>query len=161
MAPSCMNEEEISVALFKAASNDPSLTVLSWQSVDGKGYFAFDVKIRTSDGKRLEPDLVASSFVALYLVEVKALHSEATADERKLVSIRNDLGDDEIADQVRRRTGGLAIPRAIGLVVAFDQDDVPTAGYCEEEVAHLCWCVEQDQIAERGLAEIMKALVGF
>src|SRR3954469_9260746 len=101
-----MHEEYVSSGLYRAAAADPAIDVLSWQSVDGKGYFAADVKLRLPDKRRFEPDLVLLVHgEVLWLIEIKGRRSEAVADEAKLTELRAALGDRELLRQVSRRSG--------------------------------------------------------
>src|SRR5688500_18757380 len=111
----CMNEEQVSVGLFLAASEDPGITGLSWQSVDGKGYVAADVKFRLPDGQRVVPDLVVCDEAFVWLIEIKATHLAAISDEQKLVKLVTELGEAQVLSQLRRRVSWATIPSAVFL----------------------------------------------
>src|SRR4051812_1543942 len=118
-----MNEEYVSTGLYRAAAADPAIDVLSWQSVDGKGYFAADVKLRLPDQRRFEPDLVLRVAGCLWLVEAKGSHSEALSDEAKLAELVGVLGDREVLRQVEVRSGYPVRGSELALAVAFYGDD--------------------------------------
>jgi hypothetical protein len=153
-----MNEEAVSVALFMAATSDNDVDVLSWQSVDGKNYFAFDIKLRLPTTARMEPDLVLQTDT-LWLIEVKGKHSEAIEDEVKLVRLFDELGEDAIRVQIYRRAGIVEHDQTpIELAVAFGEEDEVTYQRCEPRVRHIDWTNAESLVAERGLAYYLNAL---
>ena len=154
-----MNEEQVSAALFLAAGADTRLSVLSWQSVDGKGYFAADVKLRLGDGRRVEPDLIVCDETYLWLIEVKATHFEALADEQKLGRVVAELGEDEIVAQVRRRARRATIPSLVVPVVAYALDNVLGEVGCHSSVRHLDWGAVELATASSGLRSVLRSLL--
>ena len=156
-----MNEEEVSVELFRAATSDDAVEVLSWQSVNGKNYFAFDIKLRLSTNERIEPDLVLRTSRAVWLIEVKGTHAEAVEDESKLVSLVEDLGEEEILGQVYRRAAmDEAEPRPLLLSVAFYENGPLATAACEPLVHHLCWADLHERVASEGLATVLEDVSG-
>ena len=154
-----MTEEEVSVALFMAATADGDIEVLSWQSVDGKNYFAFDIKLRLPHDQRVEPDLILRSD-ALWLIEVKGLHSEAVTDEHKLTGLVAELGDDDVREQIYRRAGILqGEPLDIHLAIAFSSDDLGGRGdSCVPDVHHIEWSQAAPNVEADGLAAYLRSL---
>lgn len=154
-----MTEEEVSVALFMAATDDDEVEVLSWQSIDGKNYFAFDIKLRLPTNERMEPDLIVRTG-SLWVIEVKGLHSEAIDDERKLVRLVAELGEGEVIDQVYRRAGILERDQpSIELAVAFGDDDLGGVGAtCESDVRHIDWSLARARVERDGLARYLAEL---
>lgn len=154
-----MTEEEVSVGLFAAATADEEIEVLSWQSIDGKNYFAFDIKLRLPTNERVEPDLILRTDL-LWLIEVKGLHSEALADETKLVRLLDSLGAEELLTQVYRRAGildGASIP--VELSVAYGEDDLGGARHqCEPRVRHIDWALAETPVRRDGLAAYLRGL---
>lgn len=132
-----MNEEWLSERLFQEATSRDDVEVLSWQSVDGKGYFTADVKLRLSSGERMEPDLIVVRGDHLWLIEVKTRHSEAIDDEVKLVRLVDDLGEDEIRRQVAQRSRFKLENEAVGMAVAYVVDDVEGLARCTG-ATHIC-----------------------
>ena len=152
-----MTEEEVSEGLFLAASSDPNIIVLTWHAVDGKSYFTPSVKLRHPGGTRVEPDLILLVCEdSVWLIEVKADHSEAVADERKLVRLRQEVGDQELLVQITRRSGH-RVDGAIRLAVAYAQDD-PGIGDCEPSVVHIHWPTFQNEVAVAGLGGLLSSL---
>jgi hypothetical protein len=154
-----MTEEEVSVALFSAASEDDDIEVLSWQSIDGKNYFAFDIKLRLPNSERMEPDLVVRSDL-LWLIEVKGLHSEAAEDEAKLVRLLDELGPEEVQAQIYRRAGIFDREvMEIELAVAFGEDDLRgSSDRCEPRVRHIDWFAAQALVERDGLSASLRRL---
>jgi len=154
-----VTEEEVSVALFMAASRDDEIEVLSWQSIDGKNYFAFDIKLRLPTNERMEPDLILKSG-SLWLIEVKGLHSEAIDDEQKLVRLVRELGETQVVEQVYRRAGKLERDAPdIALAVAFGEDDLRGSSQrCEASVSHINWSIAPAEVERAGLARYLDAL---
>ena len=154
-----MTEEEVSVALFIAAGEDDAVELLSWQSIDGKNYFAFDIKLRLPNNERMEPDLIVRSS-GLWLIEVKGLHSEALEDERKLVRLLEMLGTTEVREQVYRRAGTMATDSSqVELAVAFGDDDLGEArDRCEGSVRHIDWSQARPAVARAGLSAYLRDL---
>lgn len=153
-----MNEEQVSLALYLAAVDDLQLEVLSWQGVDGKGYFAADIKFRLQNGDRVEPDLILADQSVTWIIEVKPNHQRAIEDESKLIALRNALGDREIIEQIRRRTRGLIIPETVIFVVAFDADNISNSSKCQSEVVHLPWSMIKSRVSENGLNSVLSEL---
>jgi len=152
-------EEKVSYGLFLAAEADESVTCLSWQSVDGKGYFTADIKLRLSTGQRMEPDLILLATGVLWLIEVKGRHFEALDDEAKLVRLVEDLGPQRIRDTVKLRTGTDLDSVVVRVAVAFDVDDLATPdGRCLDSVAHLEWPRIEQALLEQSLSWILAAL---
>jgi hypothetical protein len=154
-----MNEERLSTSLYEAALKDPAAQVLSWQGVDGKGYFAADVKLRLPDRRRIEPDLVIWANPRLWLIEIKARHSESLADERKLVELLELLDREEILRQVKARSR-FSNPKAQPLpAVAFFEDDL--AGRIESCVGcivHIPWDEVEARAKSGSLGEALTVL---
>ena len=141
-----MNEEELSELLFREASEDAALQVLSWQSVDGKGYFTADVKLRLSTGERMEPDLIVATGDKVWLVEVKSLHGQAIADEQKLARLEGDMEAAALLGQIRLRSQVDVGELELATAVAYVKDDVADSSQCLAAVAHISW---EDAIRER------------
>jgi hypothetical protein len=153
-----MTEEDVSVGLFIAATADSGVDVLSWQSVDGKNYFAFDIKLRLPTNERLEPDLVLRS-ETLWLIEVKGTHSEAVDDEAKLARLLDELGAAELRAQIYRRAGILEPDdMPIELAIAFGKDDLGTDARCEPRVLHIAWMEAQSPVEQKGLGAFLASL---
>jgi hypothetical protein len=154
-----VTEEEVSVALFVAADEDDHVDVLSWQSIDGKNYFAFDIKLRLLTGERMEPDLVLLTRV-VWLIEVKGTHSEAISDEFKLVRLLDELGEQAVLEQISRRTGMTDFEQLdIEIAVAFGEDDLPgNRTSCEPAVHHVEWSKAHPKVSEQGLAQYLESL---
>ena len=164
-----MNEEYVSGSLYRAAMADPAIEVLSWQSVDGKGYFAADIKLRLPDDRRVEPDLIIVVDGRLWLIEVKARHSEALADETKLAELLGLLGKDEILRQVRVRSGVDIPDMELVLAVAYYGDDVDSSAEgvsdlpepgptCVEGVVHVDWEALEPEVSAIGLSATLAAV---
>jgi len=152
-----MNEEELSIQLFKQASSEQGTEVLSWQGVDGKNYFARDIKFRLTSGERIEPDLIIRTSDQIWIIELKGSHAEALSDEVKLCHLKTHLGMDGIADQLKRHTSQPVNLSSIYLAVAYDAND-PISAACESSVVHISWEALQDKIRKDGLA---KTLIGL
>lgn len=156
-----MTEEEVSVEFFLAATSDSDVDVLCWQSVDGKNYFAFDIKLRLSTNERVEPDLILRTARAVWLIEVKGTHAEALDDEMKLVSLVEDLGEEEILAQIYRRAGVTDVePRPLLLAVAYGDGGRELDAACESLVHHLCWPEVQQRLESVGLAAVLDEISG-
>lgn len=153
-----MKEETVSLNFFQAASRDPALKVLSWQGVNGKGYFAADVKLRLRSGDRVEPDIIISSQDSLWLVEVKGSHVAALADETKLVALVRDLGTAEILDQVGRRSGVSVTGLSLVPAVAYGDDSGPSLATCDPEVVHLSWPRVHTEMLSAGLSGALREI---
>lgn len=163
-----MNEEYVSGALYRAAVDDPEVSVISWQSIDGKGYFAADVKLRLPDQRRFEPDLVLDVAGHLWLIEVKATHMAALADEVKLTELLGLLGESEIIRQVSVRSGRNLSGRELVLAVAFQDNDLPglTEGpkenapetTCIGGIVHVDWGTLEPAVAAGSLAVTLSQL---
>jgi len=155
-----LDESALSVELFRLARDDSAVRLLSWQGVDGKGYFAADVRFKLPSGLRLEPDLIALSGQTVWLLELKVLHSESIADELKLELLRTELGDEQILAQLRTRTGVSLSDCAILLGIVYVEDDAPYADKCVAEVIHIHWTREAAQIATRtGFGGFLSSLI--
>lgn len=153
-----MTEEEVSEQLFLAAERDPAAKVLTWQGVDGKGYFAADIRLRLPSGTRVEPDLILMTSGSMWLIEVKSRHSEAQADEGKLAALLEQLPASEIRRQIKRRSGQELARRAPRVAVVFFYDDVEGEGVepnCRQHVAHVDWSVEASAVEGAGLAALL------
>lgn len=158
----------MSVAMYLAATDDATVDVLSWQSVNGKGYFAADVKLRLPDQRRFEPDLILRHAGVLWLIEVKGRHSEAIEDERKLAELLSALGTRAILRQVGARAGHDVSECALTLAVAYYGDDVVAIadegtveaelGPCVPGIVHMDWDVLEPQVAEEGLGRTIESL---
>lgn len=154
-----MSEEEVSEALFLAASDDPDISVLTWHAVDGKSYFTASVKLRLASGERLEPDLILLVVPdRLWVIEVKGSHADAVGDERKLVRARQELGDDTLLAQVSVRSGRDVRGADIVLAVAFETDDHDRAA-CEHGVVHLSWTRVKEDVEAVGLRRTLEGLL--
>lgn len=132
-------EEEVSHALYMAAKEDDSLEVISWQAVNGKGYFTADIKLRLPSGDRAEPDLIVANSKVVWLIEVKALHSEAVADEVKLETLLDECSPESLLGLIRLHSGSdVANKRLIG-AVAFGLDDLSDGTRCRQSIVHITW----------------------
>ncbi|HEU4904867.1 MAG TPA: hypothetical protein VFT19_01980 [Solirubrobacterales bacterium] len=155
-----MTEEQVSRALYEAAGGDPKVMILSWQGVDGKGYFASDIKLRLPDRHRIEPDLVLAADHRLWLVEIKGGHVEAVSDERKLAEAVVLLGEAEILRQVQARSGVDMENAELVIAVAYFGSDTQSgepghlAG-CVEHVAHIDWRAAQGESSDLALSEFL------
>lgn len=158
MCPSHLSEEAVSRALFEAAIADGSLDVLSWQAVDGKGYFTADVKLRLPTGERLEPDLICADHATVWLIEVKARHSEALADEAKLARIPVELGMGPTLDLLSLHSGVNVNGHTPKLVVAYDLEDTHGSAQCNGSVGHLEWSAIAGIVAAEGLSSVLRSL---
>ncbi len=161
-----MNEEVVSAGLFRSGVADPEIEVLSWQSVDGKGYFAADIKLRLPDDRRAEPDLILLLDGQVWLIEVKGRHSEALSDEAKLADLLSALGDAEIARQVGLRSGTDVSGSEVVLAVAFAGDDLDESPVgeaqsevlCGDAVLHVDWEQLELAVLQAGLSSVLREL---
>lgn len=158
MRSSHQSEEAVSFAIFAAAMADTSLEVLSWQAVDGKGYFTADVKLRLPTGERMEPDLILADPEVVWLIEVKALHSETTSDEKKLARIPDELGEEQTLKLLSLHSGLDVTSRTLRLAVAYDVDDVMDLRGCSPAVAHIEWQSASVIAEEQGLSSLLRSL---
>jgi hypothetical protein len=152
-----MSEEYVSSGLYKLALRDPDIDVLSWQSVDGKGYFAADVKIRLPDERRMEPDLILALAAELWVIEVKDLHSQARDDEAKLRAMVELLGSQGVLDQVSLRSGAPVTGKELVLAVAFAADDL-AEGLCPGDIVHIDWARDEALATADTLSRLLGAL---
>jgi hypothetical protein len=153
-----VNEEEVSYELFKAAEADSTLTVLSWQAVNGKGYFTADVKLRLPSGERMEPDLIVADTETVWAIEVKGLHSEALLDETKLRRLEQEMSSSEVLEQVSLRAGVEVTGHTLITGVAFDEDDLASSEQCEPSLVHICWTLHREEAATLGLRALLSHL---
>jgi hypothetical protein len=156
-----VNEEQLSEALFWAAERDPGVTVISWQGVDGKGYFAADIKLRLPSGRRVEPDLILARGPALWLIEVKSAHSEALSDEAKLEALLEAVPAQALAEQIAARTGYTVVAATPVAAVAYHFDDVAARGVsaCVEAVHHIDWHTAAPAVGASGLGIYLDSLI--
>lgn len=150
LSPRPRGEEDVSHDLFEAATADPSIEVLSWQACDGKGYFAADIKLRLPTGERYEPDLILCDTSTVWIIEVKATHSDALADETKLLRLLSELGAKKILSLISLHSGHTVVGHQIELCVAYDRDDLGEQNGCED-MLHLEWQTASATIAADGL----------
>jgi hypothetical protein len=166
-----MTEEYVSGSLYRQATADPAIQVLSWQSVDGKGYFAADIKLRLLDQRRFEPDLIIHLDQRLWLIEVKGKHSEAVSDEIKLAELLGTLGEQEVLRQVRVRAGTDVSNSELVLAVAYYGDDLNEASQdespieepgpfprCVDGVLHIDWETIETEVADGSLSTTLRVL---
>jgi hypothetical protein len=163
-----VNEEYVSGELYRAAVRDPAVRVVSWQSTDGKGYFAADVKLRLPDRRRLEPDLILDVAGRLWLIEVKTTHLEALEDEAKLEELVDVLGAPAVLRQIEVRSGHVLAGRELVLAVAFHRDEMPepsepaeadaAALPCLPHIVHIDWSVLEPEVADGALGETLAIL---
>lgn len=155
-----VDEERVSRGLYEAAVADPKISVLSWQAVDGKGYFAADVKLRLPDSRRIEPDLVIALGQRLWLIEVKATHADAIEDEAKLAELVEVLGERETLRQVELRSGISLVDFSLELAVAYLGSGIPETGFspttrCIGSVIHIDWNSIEPKLAGSTLASCL------
>ncbi|MDA8301719.1 MAG: hypothetical protein M0005_09275 [Actinomycetota bacterium] len=155
-----MTEEDLSLALFQAALHDPTITVLSWQAVDGKTYFTADVILRLPNDERVAPDLVILVCNrSVWLIEVKDSHRKALDDEAKLQRLVTELGTTEILSQISRRAVAHIQDCELRLAVAFDEDLPSRDGACVPSVVHISWGYIREEVERSGLAAALTRLV--
>lgn len=153
-----MTEEEVSLGLYRAANDDPLVSVVSWQGVNGKGYFAADVKIRLPDQRRVEPDLILTVDDLVWVIEIKDLHSQSVSDEIKLNTMVGLLGPEGVLDQIQLRSGISMRDKILILAVAFARDDV-RGSHCVPGVVHIDWS-KHEEAAQRSLSGLLANLRG-
>lgn len=166
-----MTEEYVSSGFYAAAVADPKVEVLSWQAVDGKGYFAADVKLRMPDGRRFEPDLILQIGDVVWLIEIKGRHSEALTDEAKLAELCGILGDAEVLRQVTVRSGydvaGCSIATAVSyfnddlavdLAEPYDTATVGAPSGCYPGMKHVEWSAAEVELIDVPLSEVLAIL---
>lgn len=150
-----MNEEDLSAALFAEATAHAGIQVLSWQAIDGKGYFAADVKLRLKSGERMEPDLILATPTAVWLIEIKSQHSESLADEAKLLRLLNDVSPSSLLQQISLRSQVDVRNLRLHAAVAYVVEDVPPTATCQA-VVHSCW-ETQTRLGRSGLEPLLEA----
>ena len=132
-------EEDVSYALYKAAKEDKCLQVVSWQAVDGKSYFATDIKLRLPNGERAEPDLIIASSRLVWLIEVKSLHSESIADEIKLKTLLEGCSHESLLNLISLHSGIDVTKKMLEGCVAYSLDDTAGPVQCSHLIGHIEW----------------------
>jgi hypothetical protein len=154
------DEEAISAWLYDSAKRDNRLDVLSWQAIDGKGYFTADVKLRLPSGERLEPDLVLlQDKRVLWILEVKGDHKDALRDESKLTELIDLISLPSLIQQLSARTGFSLNLGVVRIGVAFGDAWAIEEFDCLPQIAHICQARHEKMVEERGLAALLDDLV--